>query len=398
MIKRVIKALEDSKIELTHTEIADALWLALKMNQAEKAINKDAFVDEQETQNPNNSLNQKPAVVDKSTSTNTPLAYNNNKEKKEKETQELASLHIPANRLTNSTNQQVKSRPIRIPTEKTLPDHLGISRALRPLMQKTPSKTEFIIDEPLTVRRIKEENIWIPVLKPVLTQRYNLELIIDSSESMSIWQKTIAEFEVLLQTHGAFGNVKSWLLATDQTDIPLSKKTNNLTQSPSRTYKNLTNIDSNHLILIVSDCVSKGWYENKVAKLLNLWSETNCVAILQVFPKTLWRHTALDENIMVEIQTLAGKVNSKLKSLLLGFDHYQQYDDDNTASNSNKNKNKLSYSAAIPIITFDPTIIHSWANSLAGIPNHWVVGTKFLLDKVIENNKKEGKFQKPVNS
>ncbi len=378
MINRIVKALADQNIELNHREIAEAIWLALKMYEIEQSQpdKHDNFANNKQLQNNLSEPTISNGNDSQEASLETELDY-----KKEPSDTNIA-LHVAKNQQnTNSNNEQsTKSTPTKIPTAKALPNQLEIARALKPLLKKIDSKTEYVIDEEATVRRIKEEHIWLPVLKPKLIPHYNLELIIDISESMEIWQKIITEFEILLKRHGAFGNIQSWLIATDKENLPLSKKVGGFKQSTLRSYKELSNVGDNHLILIISDCVSTNWYTKEITERINFWSKTNCVAILQVFPKTLWQHTSLGKRAMVEVQTIANKVNARLKSELMDSNPYQK---DETV------KDKQPESVIVPIITFESVIMNAWASSLTGIPNFWVVGAKFLVGETVFKSKQE---------
>jgi len=388
MINRIIKALENRNIELNHREIADAIWLALKMYEMEQSQNDQkskVVYNEQSHLNSsetilNNNLNN---IVTNDTGSNNdsqPTKTDTEPDYKKEPTDVEVPLHIAKNRQSPNSEQFSKSIPTKVPTSKTLPKQLEIARALKPLLQKKDSNIEYVIDEEATARRIKEENIWFPVLRPKLISRYNLELIIDISESMEIWQKTITEFELLLKRHGAFGNVQSWLIDTDKESLPLSKKASGVKQSSLRSYKELSSIGNDNLVLIISDCVSSAWYEKEITEQINFWSKTNCVAILQVFPKTLWRHTSLGKRPIVEVETINNKVNAKLKPEVTDFDIYQSEE---------LIKNKQPESVIVPVITFESVIINSWASSLTGIPDFWVVGAKFLVGETIVNNKEK---------
>jgi len=374
MINRIIKALENQNIELNHREIADAIWLALKMYEMEQSQNeqKSKAVNDKPSQN---SLIEPASNNSEQIKTDNQLDY-------KKEPSETVPLHVAKKQqnANDTNNEESKSIPTKVPTAKALPKQLEIARALKPLLQKQDSKTEYVIDEEATVRRIKEEKIWLPVLKPKLVPRYNLELIIDISESMELWQKTIAEFELLLKRHGAFGNVQSWLLDTDKETLPLSKKANGVKQGSLRSYKELSSIGSDHLILIISDCVSSAWYGKEITKQINFWSKTNCVAILQVLPKTLWENTSLGKRPIVEVETINNKVNAKLKTEVTDFDPYKS---------DEPNEKKQPESVIVPIITFHSIIMNAWANSLVGIPDFWVLGAKFFVEERIASSKEK---------
>ena len=66
--------------------------------------------------------------------------------------------------------------------------------------------------------RAAEDGIWTPVLRPALTRWLDLALVIDQSPSMAVWARTVEELRRLLERHGAFRDVRIWLLNTDRAD------------------------------------------------------------------------------------------------------------------------------------------------------------------------------------
>ena len=162
MINRIVKALADQNIELNHREIAEAIWLALKMYEMEQSQTDkhDNFANNKQLQNNLSEPIISNGTDSQETSLETELDY-----KKESSNTNIP-LHIAKNQQNTNTNneQSPKSTPTKIPTAKALPNQLEIARALKPLLKKIDSKTEYVIDEQATVRRIKEEREQYPFM------------------------------------------------------------------------------------------------------------------------------------------------------------------------------------------------------------------------------------------
>src|SRR5262245_15344860 len=99
---------------------------------------------------------------------------------------------------------------ITTPGVPALADTLALTRALRPLARRVFSRVNCVVDEQETARRMAEERIFVPVLRPVRTRWLTLHVVIDQSPSMAIWQKLLAELQQLVLRLGAFRNVRLW--------------------------------------------------------------------------------------------------------------------------------------------------------------------------------------------
>jgi hypothetical protein len=102
---------------------------------------------------------------------------------------------------TETKSQQSLSRavPLQIPAANALRSRLALSRALRPLMQKIPSRTQTVLDEEATAIQTAEQDIWSPVLTPAPERWFDLAIAIEDSPSLEIWTDTIAELIELVQ-------------------------------------------------------------------------------------------------------------------------------------------------------------------------------------------------------
>ncbi len=65
------------------------------------------------------------------------------------------------------------------------------------------------------------------------------------------------------------------------------------------------------LVLVLSDCVSAGWYTGSVVSLLHRWSRDSPVALLQVLPERMWPRTGLGEATRVTIRAAATAVTNR---------------------------------------------------------------------------------------
>ena len=105
--------------------------------------------------------------------------------------------------------------PLGVPGVRALPDPLQLSRSLRPLKQRTPSRVAREMDEAATVDRVASEGVWLPLMRPAWERRFDLALVTDATPSMAVWSKNLRELRLLLEHLGAFRDVRLWRLTTD---------------------------------------------------------------------------------------------------------------------------------------------------------------------------------------
>ena len=123
------------------------------------------------------------------------------------------------------------------------------------------------------IRALEPLRLRMPVMLPGLKQGLDLELIIDTSLSMTVWQETVNAFQTLLTGLGAFADIRVTSLDTDDLDASLMP----LPKSASR-----------RLAVIVSDCLGQGWSKGDLLRSLEPLAETAPLTIVQILPQRLW--------------------------------------------------------------------------------------------------------------
>ncbi|WNG53412.1 tetratricopeptide repeat protein [Archangium gephyra] len=189
------------------------------------------------------------------------------------------------------------SMAFRSPGAPALPNSLQLGRALRPLRRRRDSHRLRELDEVATAERIAREGLWSPVFRPGRSRWLELELVIDTGRSMTIWKQTLAELRTFLRYVGVFRDVRAWSLTTEdpQGRVRLYRGTAGAAHGKAeRDPRELMGTPGERrLILVVSDCVSPAWHAGGVGELLRLWGRSGPVAILQMLPQRVWVRTAL---------------------------------------------------------------------------------------------------------
>jgi formylglycine-generating enzyme required for sulfatase activity len=340
--------LKQAQFDLDGEEIADLLWLAAHMGKVE-ITNSNELPTQENQKNPKstNSENLNKSS-DISLETIPPVDI-------PRESEPSAFVNLPVNETQSPKKSQTTSgsMPFKAPAAPALRNPLALARALRPLMRKVSSQTKQILDEEETVNQFAEKRILMPVLKPAPERWLDLALVIEKSRSIIIWQEIITEFQKLTELQGAFRSVCTWSLESDEKgEIKLFPQQNLSTnQQLSRSPKELLDSTGRRLILLVSDCTSEIWRQGKIHQILKLWSSSNPLAIVQLFPEQLWMRTALGFGYPVQLNALTpGLPNTKLT--VEGLPVWEDVD--------------ITKAVTLPIITLEPDFLRQWSRVLAG--------------------------------
>jgi formylglycine-generating enzyme required for sulfatase activity len=279
----------------------------------------------------------------------------------------------------SSESKGAGTLPIRVPDATALQNKLELMRSLKPLMGRVPDLYNTVLDEVATIERIANEKLWIPVLKPAQEPCLELDLVVDEGASMLIWRKTILELRQLLETLGAFRNVRTWsLLTTNETQVQILPGIGSVArQQYARSPKELVDPNGRRLILVLSDCVSPVWrngVENgvqneNIISTLNTWANSGPVAIVQMLPKWLWARTALGLAFAVQLSgQTPGVANQQLQVRQLFL--WDEIDKDEDIK--------------VPIFTLEPEMVATWSKMVAGMGTVWTSGVVF------QSNDKKG--------
>ncbi|MDB9438369.1 formylglycine-generating enzyme family protein [Dolichospermum lemmermannii CS-548] len=254
--------------------------------------------------------------------------------------------------------------PFKSPAVAALPNALEIGRSLRPLMRKVPSRIKFVLDEENTAQQIAENDVWIPVLKPARERWLDLVIVVEENRATVVWEETINEFRKLMERHGAFRNVYTWNLCTNDGKPQFFHQQRKATKKQrSRSPKELLEPNGRRLILLISDCISSLWWQGEIHNLLELWSKQVSVTILQLLPEQLWERTVLDLGISVSLSAIEpGLLNSQLT--IHDFPFWLE--------------EKPNQALKLPIVILEPESLEYWAKVIAGTGNIDTVGILFM--------------------
>ena len=350
--RELIGRLHGQDIHPTGEELADVLWLALRMGELEEAA-KTAPPGAGREAGPDT---RPPADGSPAPSPGTA--------KPDASPQPEGSVPFYADAAATPTVQDGKTaagaRPFRTPAAAALSDALALSRALRPLMRKIPSRSRQVLDETATAEHYAERSLFVPSFRGQPERWLELALVVDSSPSMRLWYPTLADLYRLLAGHGAFRDVRLWHLGTDSDGRPfLSKRSDG---GQRRRPEELLDPEGRRLVLLVSDCAAPAWYDPKTFDgWLRLWGRHQCVALLHLLPPRFWLRGGLARaHSLTRVRaSWPGQPNRRL-----------------IAATADLPADPL----LLPLFTLEPESVALWADLLAGRGENRSLGV--ILDRV----------------
>jgi type VI secretion system protein ImpC len=302
--------LHGDRLDLSAEDIADAIWLAPHLVAPDSGA--VASSEEAIATTAPDELSNAQAPEDEEEPGETP-SPTSEVEGPRRRAGRRGELHLPA-----ADGAGRGGRAIRAPTGAALPGSLALARALRPLRRRMPSRTRRVLDVAETVRRVAEEGVWLPALRPARDRWLDLALVVDSGASMGPWRSTATELQKLLSCIGAFRTVRVWNLETDTSPPRLRAGLVGRNGAPERDPRELVDPAGRSLVLVLTDCVAGSWYDGGAAQLLENWARNGPVSLFLVLPEHLWPRTALGTSAAVRLKApYAAAPNARLESRLI---------------------------------------------------------------------------------
>lgn len=265
-----------------------------------------------------------------------------------------------------------KGMPFAVPAASALRTGIDLARSLRPLMRKVPSGRTFDLDEDATVTRIAETGVWMPVVQSRPERWLDLDLVVEDSKTTAIWERAIEELCHLVEYQGAFRTVRTWRLVASTGQLQLfSRWRSGLGDSPGdaamvqrpHTTRELIDPTGRRLIWVVTDCTSALWRQEKLYATLSAWGQTQPIAVVQMFPESLWSRTALRDGHVVKLSAFSPGVPSGRLEV--------------TGLPRRLEKRGGADLVTVPIVTLDADSLVAWARVSTGLGDARTPGRVF---------------------
>ena len=355
----LLAALRHVQMDLTGEDVADTLWLAPHLagsgvvGASLGAGSGDPVVA---TRPSDPALRAGPTPVEPVAPPPTPLDPGASPSSVDRR----GAIYLPATGSVPARGGQ----PVRVPTGPPLPGSLAIARSLRPLRRRVPSPARVVLDVEQTVRRVAEEGLWVPTLRPAPDRWLALALVVDGGRSMDLWRPMTGELYRLLSCTGAFRTVRPWVLDTESNPPRLYPGLIRRPGLPARPPHELVDPSGRTLVLVLTDCISRAWHDGGAGRVLETWSARGPVALIQVLPEHFWSRTALGAASPLRLSA----PGPAAPNALLTVRRVSPWDD----------APAVRPGTPVPVACLEPGPLAAWAALVAGVGQARAAG--FILD------------------
>jgi len=364
-LKKLQTILDKSDLKYDAMELADALWLAQYDFFFKKTIIKEEISKKQEDKSTEKTEKQKSK---KQSPKETNFSSKVKKILIETESLGDTSVHVS----TKSTKRSGLS--INIKQFSSTLNQNKLYNALKNFRQKKVSTTKFKLDIKRIVDTKADTNLFIPYYKPEYENRFELVILIDSSDTMELWSEETEKFANSIKNFNLFKSVHKFYLDS-------SKEKPNFFTTKNKRDKGFHishYLKTDTLVMIVSDMTAPSWRSGKLLKKLYKWQDKVTISMIQMFSSHLWNRTVLKDSDIVRFQSNRNKrFNSTLKS---------DVDDMLEFLDSDFEKRKL---LKLPISTMELNSLEALSKVITGKANSSISGAIICVDDIKTQEKIE---------
>ncbi|MFE6824291.1 SAV_2336 N-terminal domain-related protein [Streptomyces sp. NPDC057690] len=186
--------------------------------------------------------------------------------------------------------------PVGVPAAPVLPAPLELQRALRRLQRyRSPAPPlRMRLDETATAEHSAQAGgLILPVYRAVTRGDARLQLVLDASSSMRVWDRLFIELQQVFGQLGAFSDIQVSHLHQGPDGEPAVSRSPDAYAAPLHSADRLSDPTGRRIVLLVSDCAGPLWHSGHAHRLLHHLSRQGPVAVLQPLPQRLWNRTRL---------------------------------------------------------------------------------------------------------
>jgi Trypsin-like peptidase domain len=232
---------------------------------------------------------------------------------------------------------------LRVPGVTATPSPADLRRALQPLARRVPSLTRWQLDEEATATHKADTGIWRLFHQPVRERWFDLNVVVEHSASMALWQPDVEAFVRGLKGQGGFRSLTRYVL--DGPGPGLLRTRNRQRALPLAA---LHPPGLRPLTLVLTDTGSEHWRSGAAQRWLFAAGKVTSVSVVQLLPQRSWQHTALGEPDVVAWADRAGLPNAMLHAIA---------DDELDGADPDR--------CLVPLLGLSPAAIRRWAHATA---------------------------------
>ncbi len=244
----------------------------------------------------------------------------------------------PVHALGGTDGPRLRGALVSLPAVTPVSCGLQMDRALKPLRHRRANVQQALeFDEEATASAIAETGVWQTVKRPAMARWLDVELVIEQSPTMRLWQETALEFRQLLVRACAPRAIRTYHLSWLEGRLNM-RTSGGRPVSLDRPVQG----SAGRLILVVSDAMSFGWLSADIPDLIARWAARYPSTVLQMLPAAMWKRSALRNVSLTGFQSSAGA-------------------------------SKGSAWPPVPVLTLDPASLRGYSRFLAGMGADGVV-------------------------
>ncbi|MFE7860363.1 SAV_2336 N-terminal domain-related protein [Streptomyces sp. NPDC057403] len=184
--------------------------------------------------------------------------------------------------------------PVGVPAAPAFPAPLELQRALRPLQgyRSAAPPLRSVLDETETAERsARAGGLVLPVFRAVTRADARLQLVMDASSSMRVWDRMFAELEQVFGQLGAFWDIRVSYVHEGPDGEPAVSRSPEPHAAPLHSADRLSDPSGRQITLLVSDCAGPLWHSGHAHRLLHHLARQAPAAVLQPLPQRMWNRT-----------------------------------------------------------------------------------------------------------
>ncbi|WP_217189421.1 SAV_2336 N-terminal domain-related protein [Streptomyces buecherae] len=250
--------------------------------------------------------------------------------------------------------------PIGVPEAAALPRPLELQRALRPLQRYRAAAPPLrrTLDEAATAdHSARAGGLVLPVFRPVLRGDASLQLLMDASSSMYVWQRLLRELQQVFGQLGAFRDVAVQYLHDGPDGTPAVSRHFDPHAAPLRSADQLTDPTGRLVTVLVSDCAGPLWRSGAAHRLAYRLLRHAPVAVLQPLPQRLWARTRLPASFGALVRGQGPTSSAPL--------HFVP-DAGAAGYGVGREEQRRAGAAPVPVLPPAPAALGAWARLLTG--------------------------------
>jgi hypothetical protein len=305
----------------TSRELAEVLWLADRIDRVPSGWSARALAEPK----PNATDGKQPRDADASSHKQNEQLGQGDEPKPEADATDASprARAFPTTAAAAAATGAHPATTVAVPDRAFLTQGLELGRTWRRLRRRLPSRREQVLDIQATTARIAAYELagnplWEPVRRPRRELWLDLTLVVDNGPAMPIWEPLVNEIETLLRRTGAFARIRLQTLETGQSPAALREGGVNTNArgkgrkiSKAAQGKPLPGSDPDRtLTLVLTDCISAGWYQPSTLELLARLGRGGLLAVLQLIPPTRWIDTALGLGERLWLRPVPGRASA----------------------------------------------------------------------------------------